>query len=123
MNTLKWKSIVGVISLMALGTSGPVASAQTPATSDVTSPATPEALKVSLTGLDLSTPEGVRAAQERVRRAARRVCAKVANSADIQRQLDYITCIDEAMAPPVAQIEEFSRKATAQRFAHNSATP
>lgn len=80
----------------------------------------PDTLKVSLAGLDLSTPQGIQAAHERVRMAARRLCAKVANSADIQRQLDYIACIDDAMAPVVAQIDDMSRKTSAQRLAHNS---
>lgn len=93
-----------------------ISSAQTPS-----KPANvPDALKVSLAGLDLSTPQGIRAAHERVRIAARRLCAKVANSADMQRQLDYIACIDDAMAPVVAQIDDMSRKTSAQRLAHNS---
>jgi len=93
------------------------AQAQTPPVSAATAPAVPNTLKVSLAGLDLSTAEGVHAAQERVRLAARRVCAKVANSADMQRQLDYITCVDEAMAPVVAQIGEMARQASGQRLA------
>lgn len=80
----------------------------------------PDTLKVSLGGLDLSTPQGIQAAYERVRMAARRLCAKVLNSGDIQRQLDYITCIDDAIAPVVAQIDDMSRKTSAQRLAHNS---
>jgi UrcA family protein len=112
MTILTSKTILGVFCLTALGAVGAVAPAQTPP---------PSALKVSLTGLDLSTPEGVHAAQERVRLAARRVCAKVANSADMQRQLDYITCIDDAMAPVVARIEAMSRQVSGERLAHNSA--
>jgi UrcA family protein len=111
MNISNLKTTLCALCLTALGASGTVAMAQTPAA---------PALKVSLTGLDLSTPQGVHAAQERVRQAARRVCAKVANSADIQRQLDYITCIDDTMAPVVAQIDDVSRKTSAQRLAHNS---
>jgi len=111
MNISNLKTILCALCLTALGASGSVASAQTPQA---------PAVKVSLTGLDLSTPEGVHAAQERVRLAARRVCAKVANSADMQRQLDYITCIEDAMAPVVAQIDAMSRVNSAQRLAHNS---
>jgi UrcA family protein len=80
-----------------------------------------DSVRVWLADLDLSTPEGVSAARERVRLAARRVCAKIANSADIQRRLDYITCVDDAMAPSVAQIDGLSRKTFAQRFTHNLA--
>jgi UrcA family protein len=120
MNTSNFKSFLGILYL-TVGASGTAVLAQTPPASAKTAAAVPGALKVSLAGLDLSTPEGVRAAQERVRLAARRVCAKVANSADMQRQLDYITCIDEAMAPVVAQIDAMSRQASGQRLAHNSA--
>jgi UrcA family protein len=95
--------------------------AETPPASAVPAVAAPDTLKVSLSGLDLSTPQGVHVARERVRQAARRLCAKVANSADMQRKLDYITCIDEVMAPVVAQIDEMARKASGQRLAHNSA--
>jgi UrcA family protein len=112
MNISNLKTTLCALCLTALGASGTVAMAQTPAA---------PALKVSLTGLDLSTPEGVHAAQERVRLAARRVCAKVANSADMQRQLDYITCIDDAMAPVVARIDAMSRQVSGERLAHNSA--
>jgi UrcA family protein len=100
---------------LTLGGAG-ISSAQTPS-----KPVdAPDTLKISLAGLDLSTPQGIHAAHERVRMAARRLCAKVANSADMQRQLDYIACIDDAMAPVVAQIDDMSRNASAQRLAHNS---
>jgi UrcA family protein len=121
MDILSCKTILGAICLTALGALGAMASAQTPPTSAVPTVGVPDRSTVSLAGLDLSTPQGVQAARERVRRAARRVCAKVANSADMQRQLDYITCLDEAMAPAVAQIDEKARQASGQRLAHNSA--
>ena len=76
--------------------------------------------KVSLIGLDLSTPDGVRAARQRVRAAAQRVCAKVADSADMSTRLNYLTCIDNAMAPAVAQIEAFAIKSSAQRLANSA---
>jgi UrcA family protein len=85
--------------------------------------AAPNPVKVSLADLDLSTREGVRTAYERVRRAARRVCAKVANSADIQAQLNYITCIDDAMAPAVARIDRVARNMSAGQLAQSSAKP
>ena len=100
---------------LTLGGAG-ISSAQTPS-----KPAdAPGTLKISLAGLDLSTPQGIQAAHERVRMAARRLCAKVENSADVQRQLDYITCIDDAMAPVVAQIDDVARKTSAQQLARNS---
>jgi UrcA family protein len=100
---------------LTLGVVG-ITTAQTPSKpADV-----PDTLKVSLADLDLSTPHGIQAAHERVRIAARRLCAKVAISADIQQQLDYITCIDDTMAPVMAQIDDMSRKTSARRLAHNS---
>jgi UrcA family protein len=116
MNTSIFNTVLVALCLIAAAV-GTAAQAQTPPVSAATAPAVPNTLKVSLAGLDLSTAEGVHAAQERVRLAARRVCAKVANSADMQRQLDYITCIDEAMAPVVAQIGEMARQASGQRLA------
>jgi UrcA family protein len=115
------KTILIGLCLSVLGASGTASLAQTPSPSAAKETAAPDTLKVSLSGLDLSTPAGVHAAQERVRLAARRVCARVANSADMQRQLDYITCIDEAMAPVVAQIDAMSRQVSGERLAHNSA--
>jgi UrcA family protein len=120
MNTLSLRAILAALCLIVLGASGTVATAQTPSAMPVPAPVAPDTLKVSLTGLDLSTAQGVRAAQERVRQAARRVCAKVANSADMQRQLDYITCIDEAMAPVVAQIDAMARQVSGQRLANSA---
>jgi len=83
----------------------------------------PDTLKVSLEALDLSTPQGVREARERVRRAARRVCAKVADSADMQTKLRYISCIDEAMDRAMARIDEVTHRVPEQRLAHTSTTP
>jgi len=85
-------------------------------------PTDADKMKVSLTGLDLSTSEGVRAAHERVRTAARRVCAKVATSADMSTSLRYITCLDEAMASSVARIAAIARQESAQRLAHSQST-
>jgi UrcA family protein len=121
MTIVNSKTILIGLCLTVLGASGTASLAQTPPASAAKETAAPDTLKVSLSGLDLSTPEGVHAAQERVRLAARRVCAKVANSADMQRQLDYITCIDEAMAPVVARIDAMSRQVSGERLAHNSA--
>ena len=85
--------------------------------------AAPSALKLSLADLDLSTREGVLAAYERVRLAARLICAQVRNSADMQTQLNYITCIDDAMAPSVARIDRVVRNMSTRQLARSSVKP
>jgi UrcA family protein len=54
--------------------------------------------KVSLDGLDLSTPEGARAAHERLHEAARLACSRVVDSLDLSRQSNFVACVDETMA-------------------------
>ena len=107
---------LSALCLTAVGALGTAAMAQE---SSARSTAT-DTLRVSLIGLDLSTPDGVQAAHERVRLAARLVCAKVRDSADIQKSLEYITCIDNAMIIPMAQIDEVAHKTSALRLAHKS---
>lgn len=114
MDISHWKTSVGAICLSLSGALGMAMAQESAARNSV---------KVSLTDLDLSTREGVQAAYERVRRAARRVCAKVANSADMQTQLNYITCIDDAMAPSVARIDRAVRNTSTGQLAQSSTKP
>ena len=65
-------------------------------TSD-TAPVTRSA-KVSLAGLDLSTPDGARAARERLHATARRLCAQVADNLDLSHQSNFVACVDDALA-------------------------
>ena len=110
------KTALSALSLTTLGAFGTAAMAQEPSAAlTVTGIA-----KVSLSGLDLSTPDGIRAARQRVRAAAQRVCAKIADS-DMSTRLNYITCIDDAMASTVTQIEALASKSSAQRLANSSA--
>jgi UrcA family protein len=110
----KLNTLLSATALTALGALGSAALAKEPSALPVVG-----TVKVSLVGLDLSTAEGVSAAHERVRMAARRICAKVAMSADMSTSLRYITCIDEAMTNSVTQIAELARNASAQRLARN----
>lgn len=114
MDISHWRASVAAICLSLCGALGTAMAQEAVA---------PNAVNVSLADLDLSTHEGVRVAYERVRRAARRVCAKVANSAEMQTQLKYITCIDDAMAPSVARIDRVVRNVSAGRLAHSSTKP
>ena len=68
-----------------------------------TAPVTRSA-KVSLADLDLSTPEGARAARERLRQTARHLCARVADEFDLSHHENYVACVDEALAKALRQI-------------------
>jgi UrcA family protein len=75
--------VLGSATAMAQQTSGVVESASA---------------KISLAGLDLSTPEGMAAARERVHQAARQLCSEVAHSTDVAHQPNFIKCVDATMA-------------------------
>jgi UrcA family protein len=68
-----------------------------------TAPVTRSA-KVSLVGLDLSTPEGARAARERLRETARRLCTQVADSLDLSHQSNFVACVEESLMKAQGQI-------------------
>lgn len=60
--------------------------------------------KVSIAGLDLSTPGGMSAARGRVQAAARRLCFKLADSQDLSRHENYVECVNEAVTGAMLQI-------------------
>ena len=64
----------------------------------------PRSARVSLAGLDLSTPDGGRDARERIGKAARDLCARNLG----QRSLDL--CVDEVMAAAQRQIKARTAK-------------
>jgi UrcA family protein len=113
---LNLKTALSALTIISMGAFGTATMAQEPSARLIVT----GTAKVSLTGLDLSTPDGVRAARQRVRAAAQRVCAKVADSADMSTRLNYLTCIENAMASTVAQIEALAIKNSAQRLANSS---
>jgi UrcA family protein len=94
------KTIVGGTTLLALCIMG---SADALAGSEVDAPVTRSA-KVSITGLDLSTPQGARAARERLRRTARKLCAQVTDELDLSRHANYLACVDESVAKAMQQV-------------------
>ena len=69
------KPIIGTTTLLALCVIG---SADALAGSEVDA-SVARSSKVSIAGLDLSTPLGARAARERLRQTARKLCAQVAD--------------------------------------------
>jgi UrcA family protein len=75
-------------------------------TSD-TAPVTRSA-KVSLAGLDFSTPDGARTARERLRGTARRLCAQVADGLDLSHQSNFVACVDETLAAALRQTTEIA---------------
>lgn len=65
---------------------------------------------VSLTDLDLSTPDGARAAHERLNEVARTLCSQVEDSLDLSHHSNYLACVDDAMARSLPTIEQIARK-------------
>jgi UrcA family protein len=82
-----------------------LASAAVAAPPTDTTPVTRSA-KVSLADLDLSTPEGVRAARERLRGTARRLCTQVADDLDLSHQPNFVACVDETLAAALRKVTE-----------------
>jgi UrcA family protein len=68
--------------------------------------------KVSLVGLDVSTPEGASAARERLHQAARRLCSQVADHLDLSHQHNFVACVDESLTKALRQISIPSLVAT-----------
>jgi UrcA family protein len=68
------------------------------------------AIKVSLSGLDLTTSEGMSAARERVHQVARAACREVADDMDLSHRDNYLKCVDEAMARALPRIEAIARR-------------
>jgi UrcA family protein len=88
-------------------------------TSD-TAPVTRSA-KVSLSGLDLSAPDGARTARERLRGTARRLCAQVADDLDLSHQSNFVACVDEALAAALRQATEIGAQTATAKAAQTRA--
>ena len=88
------KSIIGTTTLLALCVIG---SADALAGGEVDASVARSA-KASIKGLDLSTPEGARAARERLRQTARKLCAQVADELDLSHHANYLACVDQSVA-------------------------
>jgi UrcA family protein len=59
---------------------------------------------VSLADLNLTTPEGLRTARERLRVVARRVCAELAHSHELSYRPSFAACVDDTLAGALAQV-------------------
>jgi UrcA family protein len=69
---------------------------------------------VSLADLDLSTPAGMNAARERVKKTARRLCVLLADPADLSHQSNYVKCVDDAVTGAMLQVTEHALGLVAQ---------
>lgn len=68
------------------------------------------AASASLAGLDLSTPEGVAQARERVHQAARLACARVAHQDDdMSHQTNYVRCIEVTLAAALPKLDRLAK--------------
>jgi UrcA family protein len=61
---------------------------------------------VSVRDLDLSTPEGMKAARKRVQKTAQRLCFQLADPADLSHQANYVKCVDEAVTGAMHQVTD-----------------
>jgi UrcA family protein len=97
---------VGTGALLALLAIAPVAAiAQHVAVSGVETPVS----TVSLADLDLSTPDGMKAARLRLHQAARRVCIQPAGSQVAPTQAKFAACVGVALADELQQINASMR--------------
>jgi UrcA family protein len=98
------KPIIGTTTLLALCVIG---SGDALAGSEVDASVT-RSSKVSIAGLNLSTPQGARAARERLRQTARKLCGQVADELDLSHHENYVACVDKSVARAMQQVARAS---------------
>jgi len=62
------------------------------------------AAKVSLAGLDLSTPAGARAAYERIKTTAEHLCFQLSDPRKIDDRAAYFACVTDTLADTVRHL-------------------
>jgi UrcA family protein len=95
------RTLFGFAVLAAIG----IASVATHADPSAATAASSRVADVSLADLNLSTPEGMSAARERLQAMAQRVCAEHASST----QPNFATCVDSTLAGALRQIDALKR--------------
>jgi UrcA family protein len=75
--------------------------------------------KVSIAGLDLSTPDGLSVARERVHQVARRLCLQLVDQNDLSHQSNYVSCVEDAVAGAMQQVSGPSRDIVAKTAEHS----
>jgi UrcA family protein len=63
------------------------------------------AAKVLLADLDLSTPEGLRIAYDRLHDTARRLCSQQEDMQSVAHYPTYVKCVDETLAAALRQVK------------------
>jgi UrcA family protein len=114
-----FKPIVGTIMLLALcviGSADALAGAEIDAS-------VARSAKVSIAGLDLSTPQGARAARERLRQTARKLCDQVADELDLSRHANYLACVEDTVAAALKKVQEGASASGTPVQAKSSAAP
>jgi len=87
---------------IALGAIAPMATFADPP--DGETPHTLES-RVSLSDLDLSTPEGVRAAQNRLRKKAEYLCRQLWDDVTASYRWSYAACVKKTLASAIQQLD------------------
>jgi UrcA family protein len=105
------KSIACVASLLTLSIIESAVAMPGPKTDN---PRDSRSEKVSIAGLDLSTPDGLNVARERVSQVARRLCLQLVDQNDRSRQWNYVNCVDDAVASAMQQVSGPSRSIVAK---------
>ena len=59
---------------------------------------------VSLTDLDLSTAQGMSAAQTRISKMVKRLCTQVEDPDDLSHHENFLACVDQSMANAMRQL-------------------
>jgi UrcA family protein len=123
-NFLKCMDSTMTSALRQISAAGAVAQSKRTETpeSRTPAPALPDrARSVSLTDLDLSTPDGARVAHERLYVVARTLCSQVADDLDLSHHTNYLACVDDAMARSLPAIQQLARKnSPVSGFARNT---
>jgi UrcA family protein len=74
------------------------------------------AAKVSLSGVNLSTPEGAHTAYERIKTTAERLCFQLSDSRDIDSQSVYTACVIDTLTDTVRRINAPTLAALARQL-------
>jgi UrcA family protein len=72
-------------------------------------PADPRVADVSLTDLNLASPQGMRTARDRMQAMARHVCADAADGRDLSSQPNFGVCVESTVAALLRQINALAQ--------------
>jgi UrcA family protein len=79
----------------------------------------PGTIHVQLVDVDLRTPGGRQTANQRIRRAARAVCSRVADHQDLGLQIHVAKCIELTIANATQSLQQQIARSEAQRVAQS----